>query len=90
MLIFCEKCCRLLGPSTPVFKEVYKSHAICLTCRTENGETFALQSKERKLLELEKQTRVISNAEDRRKWSPYIAVLHKTSKSAAISRSSPK
>ena len=38
MLIFCVRCYRLLGPSTPVYEEIYKNEPVCLTCRKEGGE----------------------------------------------------
>jgi hypothetical protein len=71
MLIFCVRCFRLLGPSTPVFKEIYKNEPVCLTCRREGGETFPPQSKEVMLVELEKLALVMPRAEERRKWTSY-------------------
>jgi hypothetical protein len=73
MLIFCVRCYRLLGPSTPVYEEIYKNEPVCLTCRREGGETFPPQSKEFKLVELEKLALVIPKAEERRKWTTYFA-----------------
>ena len=61
----------MLGPSTPVYKEVYKNDPVCLTCRRESGETFPPQSKELRLVEMEKLALVIPLTEERLKWSTY-------------------
>lgn len=72
MLIFCERCYRLLGPTDSVFEEIYANHPVCLTCRTNDGETFSPRSKEDLLLELEKRTLVIPSADERLRWSPFL------------------
>jgi len=71
MLIFCMRCYRLLGPSTLVYKQIYKNDPVCLTCRREGAETFPPQSKEVLLVEMEKLALVIPMAEERRKWTTY-------------------
>jgi len=71
MLIFCVRCYRLLGPSTPVYKEIYNNNPLCLTCRRKGGETFPPQSKELMLVEMEKLALIIPTAEERRKWATY-------------------
>ena len=75
MLIFCEKCYRLLGPTDQVYKEVYANHPVCLTCRANDGETFSHQSKEKMLLEVEKRTLIIPSADERLRWSPFLKSL---------------
>ena len=72
MLIFCERCYRLLGPSTPVYQDVYKNHPLCLTCRRQDGETFAPQSKETMLVEMEQRALVIPSLEEREKWLKFV------------------
>jgi hypothetical protein len=71
MLIFCVRCYRLLGPSTPVYREIYKGDPVCLTCRKESGEIFPPQSREVRLVEMEKLALVIPRSEERRKWTTY-------------------
>lgn len=76
MLIFCEKCYRLLGPTASVYEEVYANHPVCLTCRMNDGETFPPRSKENMLLEMEKRTLVIPSAEERLRWCPFLKSLN--------------
>ena len=61
----------MLGPSTPVYQEIYKNNPVCLTCRREGGEVFPPRSKEVMLVEMEKLALVIPMAEERRKWTTY-------------------
>jgi hypothetical protein len=72
MLIFCEKCYRLLGPTASVYEEIYANHPVCLTCRTNDGETFPAGSKGKMLLEMERRTLVIASADERLRWSPFL------------------
>jgi recombinational DNA repair protein (RecF pathway) len=63
VIFLCERCCRCLGPTPDIYRRVYKSRPLCLTCRRDDGEKYPTESREEMILNFEKHAiRVVTPA----------------------------
>ena len=68
MIFLCERCCRCLSPTPEIYRIVYKSHPLCLTCRKDDGEKYPAHSREAMLLDFEKHAIHVVTPEGQEVW----------------------